>query len=167
MEPITSVSVGPCACPGSPHSEDRVELRPKLGLAEGVRLQAKVVEAKQNGVDAPTLTGMLAESYLLIGVKDWNLVDDKGKPVPVTPETIKAHLLDDFDRAAPVSDAADVLYREVAIGFLVKQAASLSRSTTTNGSTSPMDGGSPKAPKRSKRSSTSTIPMAVIEPTTG
>jgi hypothetical protein len=126
-----------------------------------------VVEAKQNGVDAPTLTGMLAESYLLIGVKDWNLVDDKGKPVPVTPETIKAHLLDDFDRAAPVSDAADVLYREVAIGFLVKQAASLSRSTTTNGSTSPMDGGSPKAPKRSKRSSTSTIPMAVIEPTTG
>jgi hypothetical protein len=167
MEPITSVSVGPCACPGSPHPEDKVQLRPKLGLAEGVRLQAMVVEAKQNGVDAPTLTGMLAESYLLVGVSGWNLVDDKGKPLPVTPEAIKDSLLADFDRAAPVSDAADVLYREVAIGFLVKQAASLSRSTTTNGSTSATGGGSPKARKQSKRSSTSTIPMAVIEPTTG
>lgn len=164
---MDSITVGPCACPGKPHSEDTVDLRPKLGLAEGVRLQAMVVEAKQNGVDAPTLTGMLAEAYLLVGVGGWNLVDDKGKPVPVNPATITEHLLADFERAAPVSDAADVLYREVAIGFLVKQAATLSPTTTTNGSTSPIAGGSPKARRRSKRSSTSTTPMDATEAITG
>jgi len=144
-----------------------VELRPKLGLAEGVRLQAAVVDAKQKGMDAPAVTGLLAESYLLVGVTGWNLLDEQGKAVPVTPDTIQSELLADFERAAPVSDAADALYREVAIGFLVKQAASLSRSTTTNGSTSPTVGGSPKARKRSKPSSTSTSLTGVTATTTG
>jgi hypothetical protein len=167
MEPTTSVNVGSCRCAGEPHPDgDTVELRPKLGLAEGVRLQAAVVDAKQRGLDAPAVTGLLAESYLLVGVTGWNLVDEQGKALPVTPETIQSELLSDFTRAAPVSDAADALYREVAIGFLVKQAASLSRSTTTNGSTSPTGGGLPRAQKRSKRSSTTTTPTADTAPTT-
>jgi hypothetical protein len=166
MEPI-SVSVGSCRCAGEPHPDgDSVELRPKLGLAEGVRLQAAVVDAKQKGIGAPEVTGLLAESYLLVGVSGWNLLNATGQPVPVTPDTIREQLLEDFERAAPVSDKADELYREVAIGFLVRQAASLSPSTTTNGSTSPMGGGSPKARKRSKPSSTSTSQTGVTATTT-
>jgi hypothetical protein len=113
MEPTTSVNVGSCRCAGEPHPDgDTVELRPKLGLAEGVRLQAAVVDAKQRGLDAPAVTGLLAESYLLVGVTGWNLVDEQGKALPVTPETIQSELLSDFTRAAPVSGGRHRFFSE-------------------------------------------------------
>ena len=159
-----AVPVGVCLCPGTPHEDgDFVYLRAKLGLAAGTTLQRLIVEANQNRADNADLTGKLAESYLLLGVASWNLVDDKGHPVPVNPQTITTHLLDDFARAAPVADIADGLYMGPVLAPLVQKALASSSSTTTNGLTSVKPDGRSKRPKRSKPSSTSTTPMVVTE----
>lgn len=160
------VLVGECLCPGTPHEDgDYVYLRAKLGLAAGTTLQRLIVEANQNRADNAELTGKLAEAYLLLGVESWNLVTERGHSIPVIPDTIKAHLLDDFARAAPVADVADDLYMGPVLSPLVKKAVALSSTTTTNGSTSVPPNGRSKRPKRSKPSSTSTIPTAVTDPT--
>lgn len=160
------VPVGECLCPGTPHEDgDSVYLRAKLGLAAGTTLQRLIVEANQNRADNAELTGKLAESYLLLGVSAWTLVDDKGKPIPVNPETIREHLLDDFARSAPVADKADDLYMGPVLAPLVQKALASSSTSTTNGLTSPMPLGRSKRPKRSKPSSTSTSPMVVTETT--
>jgi hypothetical protein len=155
------VPIGACLCPDTPHTDgDEVYLRSKLGLAAGTTLQRRIVEANQERADNAELTGRLAESYLLIGVVGWNLVDAKGKPVPVTPETIKTHLLDDFERSAPVADAADALYMGPVLLPLVKKVAESSTITSINGSTSPASNGSRRSRKRPKRSSTTTTRTA-------
>ena len=150
------VSIGVCLCPGTPHGDgDFVYLRAKLGLAAGTQLQRLIVEANQNRADNAELTGKLAEAYLLLGVVDWNLVNEKGS-VPVTPDTIREHLLDDFARSAPVADAADDLYMGPVLSPLVQKVAELSSTSTTKGSTSARSNGASKRRKRSKPSSTST-----------
>lgn len=155
------VPIGPCACPGTPHTDgDVVELRTRLGLSAGVQLQRLIVEARQNRPDSIELTGKLAESYLLVGVAGWNLVDEAGRPVPVTPDTIQAQLLADFSRSAELADKADELYMGPVLGPLVKRAASLSPTTTTAGSTSARGSGSSRSQRRSKRSSTSSTRTA-------
>jgi hypothetical protein len=162
-----AVPAGPCPCPGTPHAEgDTVHLRQKLGLAAGIMLQRLIVEANQNRADSAELTGQLAEAYLRVGVASWTFVGDHERPIPVTPDTIQALLLDDFERGAPVADAADQLYMVPVLGPLVKRVANSSPSTMTNGSTSPMAGGSSKGRKRSKRSSTSTTQTDATEATT-
>ncbi len=162
------VLVGSCLCEGAPHEGgDFVYLRAKLGLAAGTTLQRLIVEANQNRSDNADLTGKLAESYLLLGVSGWNLVDDKGHPIAVNPETIKTNLLDDFARAAPVADAADGLYMGPVLAPLVQKALASSSTSTTNGSTSPKPSGQPKRPKRSKPSSTSTTQTGVTATISG
>ena len=151
------VLVGECLCPGTPHEDgDSVYLRAKLGLAAGTTLQRLIIEANQNRADNAELTGKLAEAYLLLGVSRWNLVDDKGQPVPVNPDTIRQHLLDDFARSVSVADMADDLYMGPVLSPLVQKALASSSTTTTNGSTSATVAGRSKARKPSKRSSTST-----------
>lgn len=155
------VAIGACLCPDTPHEDgDIVYLRSKLGLESGTAIQRRIVEANQERVDNAELTGRLAVAYLLHGVSGWNLVDAKGKVVPVSPETIKTHLLDDFERSAPVADAADALYMGPVLLPLVKKVAESSKITSINGSTSPGSNGSRRSRKRPKRSSTSTSPTA-------
>jgi hypothetical protein len=155
------VPVGACLCPGTPHQDgDIVYLRAKLGLAGGTTLQRLIVEASQNHSNGSTVgkmfeaevSGTLAEAYLLVGVESWNLLGENGGPIPVTPDTIKSQLLDDFARAAPVADKADDLYVGPVLDPLVQRAAALSSTSMTNGLTSVKPRGPSKARKRSKRS---------------
>jgi hypothetical protein len=162
QSPTVAVPIGPCSCPGTPHEHDSVDLRSKLGLAAGTMLQRLIVEANQSRPDAAELTGQLSEAYLRVGVVGWSFVDEKGKPVPVTPATLREYLLDDFERAIAVADAADDLYKVPVLGPLVLRAANSSPTTTTSESTSPTPrGGTPKRPRRSKPSSTSTTATGV------
>jgi hypothetical protein len=149
-----------------PHEEDIVELRLKLGLAAGTQLQRLIVEANQNRSDNAELTGKLAEAYLLVGVVGWNLVTEAG-PTPVTPETIRTQLLDDFSRSAELADKADSLYMGPVLSPLVRRAATSSRTSSTTASTSAKPAGPSKARKRSKRSSTSTTQTVATATTSG
>lgn len=157
---LIPVCVGACLCPGTPHADgDFVYLRPKLGLAAGIALQKLIVEARQSaGFDSAQLTGVLAEAYLLHGVASWDLVGPEG-PIPVTAETIRYQLLEDFTRAEAAADAADDLYMGPVLAPLVKRALASLPTTPTNGSTSPAPAGGSKRPRRSKPSSTTTTPM--------
>jgi hypothetical protein len=160
------VNIGACQCPGTPHENgDEVHLRKRLGLAAGVQLQRRVVDANANSEDTDVLAGKLAEAYIRVGVVAWNLTDEAGKPVPVNQDTLQTHLLDDFARSIEVADAADGIYMDTVLGPLVKRVAESSRSTTTNGSTSPTANGAHKPQKQSKRSSTSTTQTDATETT--
>jgi hypothetical protein len=169
MQPTSvAVPIGPCQCSGTPHEDgDVVELRERLSLAQGTQVQTVIIMARNAGQAPEIVTGLLAEAYLRVGVMAWNLVDDKGKPLPVTPDTIEERLLSDFSVGTLVSDRADELYAATVVLPLVQAAARPSHTTTTNGSTSARNGGSSKRPTRSKRSSTSTSPMADTATTTG
>lgn len=154
---LIPVCVGACLCPGAPHPDgDFVYLRPTLGLAAGIAIQKLVIDANnaESRMDGADLTGVLAESYLLHGVAEWNLAN--GKAIPVTPDTIREHLLSDFGRAAPVADKADDLYMGAVLAPLLQRARSSSASTSSNGSTPVPPAGTPKPRKRSKQSSTTT-----------
>jgi hypothetical protein len=147
------VLVGACLCPGAPHEDgDYVYLRPKLGLAAGTVIQSLIVKVnRKDSNNVEEIQGVLAESYLIHGVAEWSLVDEKG-PIPVTSETIREHLLSDFERASPVADKADELYMGPVLSPLVKRVAELSATSMTNGSTSVTRTGSAKRRKPSKRS---------------
>lgn len=155
-----------CPCPGTPHPDgDTVELRPRLGLAAGIELQNIIVQANREGRDTNSLTGILVEGYVRLGVCAWTFVDAAGKPVPVSPESIQSLLLDDFTRATPIAEKADELYEAMVVGPLVAAAATSSPSTPTESSTSPTDSGSPKSPTPSQPSSISTTPTEDTETT--
>lgn len=161
------VPIGACQCPGAPHEDgDVVYLRPKLGLRPGVAIQRLLIDSQQSGtLAAADLAGLLAEGYLIHGVVAWSMVNETGKPVPVNEGTIRTVLLDDFERAAPVADAADDQYKGVVILPLVNRARASLKATLTNVSTSPVSNGSAKSPKRPRRSSTSTTQTVGIAAT--
>jgi len=167
QSPTVAVRIGPCACPGAPHEEgDVVNLREKLGLAAGVQLQSSIIAASNSGLSGPAVTGILGEAYLLVGVESWNLVDDKGQAIPVTPQSITDQLLSDFERATVAADKADDLYATRYVVPLVNRVANSSPSTTTGGPTSVIrNGGGTKRHRPSKQSSTTTTEMAVTATT--
>lgn len=171
MSELVEVGIGECQCPETPHLDgDTVWLRPKLGLAAGIVLQEPVADwlrlPKEVRPPQEFMRGELSERYLTLGIAEWNLVDEAG-PIPVNPVSIRANLLDDYERSAVVADRADDLYSDVALGPLRKLESLLSQATSTNGSTSAARKSSPKRRKPSKRSSTSTTPTAVTATTTG
>ena len=161
-----------CPCPGTPHEEDTVGLRPKLGLVGGTIVQGVVVAAKKAAdeaggpLDVAVTTALVSEAYLLQGVAEWSFVDQLGKPVPVTAETIRSILLDDFTLASQVSEKADELYMESVIRPLLVPASTSLPPTPINASTSAPNGNTPKRPRRSRRSSTTTTPTDDTETTT-
>ena len=147
---------------------DTVYLRPRLGLAAGIELQA-VMQAAMQSTERPTagqVQGALVELYLVHGVADWTFNID-GIPIPLTRETLQEHLLNDFTLAEPVADKADELYYEAVLAPLVNRAQTFSRGTSTSAPTSAKKRGSRKPRKPSKRSSTSTTPTAATATTTG
>ena len=101
----TTVSLGPCRCPGTPHDEDSAEVLEELPW----HLLAEV----------GTLNGISAYRRLVLGaLVGWNLVDGDGQPVEITPalvdrlrparlEPIAAAIQVVFDRAnAPLPNAS-------------------------------------------------------------
>lgn len=102
----TTVILSPCRCPKGPHAEDEVYLAKRLPLAVGIA-GAWVVD---NATSVPTVVGQLAEVYLG-GITGWTFVDVRGKPEPVTPESV-ARLLPYEDGGLEVAQAASALYED-------------------------------------------------------
>jgi len=129
-----------CICPGSPHEQDTIYLRPKLGLSGGVALQGLLLrmikEAPDTGIDADLLGGLMSEGYLLNGVVGWTLSDENGQPVPVSPQTISDKLLGDFQVAEPIANVADNLYYEPVLAPLLGRLRDSLQTSPTSASTS-------------------------------
>jgi hypothetical protein len=112
----------------------------------------------QEAAETPEIMAALTETYLLLGIASWSVVDAKGKAVEPNKATIREYLLSRPDTAMTVGDAADALYSDAVLLPLVSRVSNSSPATSTNGSMSRTNGSAPKAPKRSKRSSTTTTP---------
>ena len=162
----------PCICPTSPHDEDTITLadtlafRETLTIRQEIRLAVEVARARAESLSLAEMTAVMAEAYLLHGIVSWSLTDDNGKPLPLSKTNIRDHLMAAYEAAESVGNAADGLYSEKVVLPLLQRESSSSRRTPTRqgSSTSPTStpGSTPR--KRSKRSSTSTSPMAVTGP---
>jgi hypothetical protein len=165
--PVT-VPIGPCECPGSPHDQDEVYLRPRLGYEAGVDAALAMQTAFAEQMDSNRLARRIVPVYIRGGAIGWNLLDADGSPLPFDPEII----LSDWETALLVGDKADDIYSEAVIRPLVRPTSGSSPSTPTTSSTSappnppgsaiPGNGCSQKPRRRSKPSSTSTSRTAGI-----
>lgn len=135
---LIAVEGVPCPCPGRPHPDgDTVSLYPKMGLQDGAYAQGKIIAAMEGRADSDEVTALLMTLYCRKGVAAWSMVDDKGKPLEVTPEAIEQRLLSDFSVGRVVAEKADALYSPALIDPLRIAVGKSLRPTPTNGSTSP------------------------------
>jgi hypothetical protein len=144
-----------CYCPGSPHEADLVYLASDLPMVEGTMARALIVDQMQAGVDTVLLQEKLSNIWVRCVVA-WNLVDESGQPVPVTPDNVK-EALPYAKGGMLVADKADDLYSDDVMRPLVQASQNSSRRGRTGGSTSATR---PSTPKRRPRSSTATTAKA-------
>jgi hypothetical protein len=128
-EPVV-VDIGPCECEGKPHERDQVFLAPVLTMSGGMAAQGAI--GKSEG-DPVILQELLADIWVRHGVTGWNLLDDKGQPIPLTPENVSAAL--PYGKGGRlVSERADELYAEDILAPLVQRLERLSpRGSTPSG----------------------------------
>ena len=126
------VRVRDCACPGQPHGEegDIIFLLPRPSLACGLAAQAALVEAAGNGSFLAQLWQVI---YVRHGAVAWNLLDERGKPVPFDVEAILA----DYALGQPVAERADELYGPAVMAPLVARLQVISDTGPMDASTSP------------------------------
>lgn len=131
-EPV-SVELGACYCPGEPHADgDVVYLAPQLSMPGGMAAQAAINEGIK---DSMVMQERLAAIWTRFGIVGWNLLDERGQPIPVTAENIAAAL--PYGKGGRlVADKADDLYAEDILAPLVQRLESISGTGPTNGSTS-------------------------------
>jgi hypothetical protein len=156
----------PCVCPslstGAPrHQVDIVTLRDKLGFLGGLAVRNTIIVTRQEDPEANLgkILASMSEVYVLEGIESWSIVDQRNKPVEVTPSNIRAFLDEHVDQAWLIADAAQNIYQEQVIDPLVRQGSKRSPLTPMEPSTSATTGSAPKPRKRSKPSSISTTPM--------
>jgi len=162
-----------CLCPPKDEAVrhpdgDTITLRDKLDFfrATAIRKGLSFIESDDDeGGRAYEVLARLTEGYLLFGIERWSLVDEKGKAVPLSHSNIRSRLLENFEAAGKVADAADELYAKAILLPLMAGASTSSPPTPTNGSTSPLTVLPKKSPKPSKRSSTSTTQTGGTEAT--
>lgn len=155
----------PCVC--GRHDGDVVTLRDTLDFRAAVTIRNAALLAKSEDPDLGTadILAILSERYLLAGIEDWTLADDRGRPVPVTPSTIRERILSRPDVAVVLADAADELYGEKVVLPLLVRAATSSQPGPTSASTSATTDGSSESPTPSSPSSTTNIPTDATETT--
>lgn len=155
-EPVVA-PIGTCECPGSPHDQDEVYLKPRLDYDGGVAAsevfsQAIVIAASNGGdLDTNALARLLVPVYIEHGAYDWNLLDADGVPVPFD----AALILADYDTARAVGEVADDTYASRVLAPLVRAVANSSQPTPTTGSTSAKKRSRKPNPKPSSPSSMS------------
>lgn len=160
MDPI---KVG-CLCPpdGARHPDgDTVTLYDPLPFTKAVAMQKAVglmVNDRATGdePEAEEILASLTEGYVLYGIESWSLLDEKGKPLPVTRAAVQERLLTSLDDAMVVADEADALYAGVVMRPLLQRASRSSQATPTDESTSAPTGSQDEPPTPLKRSSTTT-----------
>lgn len=157
IEPVV-VEVGPCECADGPHETDLVYLAPKLTMAGGMAAQGAI--AASDG-DSIRLQELLAEVWVRHGITGWNFLDDKGQPIPLTPENI-ARALPYGKGGRLVAERADDLYAEDILAPLVQRLARLSQPGPTPSGRRPT---SPrKTSTRTRRSPSSTATTGRARP---
>jgi hypothetical protein len=148
-----------CPCPGTPHSDgDTVFLAPKLGFNAGVIADSKLVDILHGSGDVEAVKAALLATYISDGVRAWTFVDADGADVPVSPQTIQAILLSDYELGVVVAEAADPLYSKAVTNPLLRRMSASSPPSPTNGSTSRKRASSAKRRTASAPSLTSITP---------
>jgi hypothetical protein len=155
-----------CLCPPNARGEtrhpdgDTVTLRERLDFRAALTARNTMALLKNEDPDASVadILAALTETYLLVGVTGWTLVDAKNKPVDVSRAAIRELLLSNPDVAMLVGDAADEHYSEAVILPLLARARNSSPPTPIAGSTSATKRSTPKSRKPSSPSSITTIP---------
>jgi hypothetical protein len=71
---VKVVELGPCECPGKPHDTDTVRIRESLSYADYLHLNDAASSGAMEGVWA----------LFNMRVAGWSLVDEKGKPLPLS-----------------------------------------------------------------------------------
>jgi hypothetical protein len=156
----------PCACPIPPDGQarhpdgDTVTLRDKLDWDTAVLLQKSIQVQAIGGTSTQAVMAMMTKFYVRHCIASWTLVDEKGAALEVAQENIADRIESNLEAAFRIGDAADDLYRDTALPLVIRAFGSL-RPTPTDEPTSPKKSGSQKPRKRSKPSSTSTIPTVV------
>lgn len=158
-----------CICPAKGgaqrHAADTVSLADRLDFRTLLTLrQAIGFEMREPETSTASIVAVLIEQYLLHCVTGWSLVDEAGKPVPVSRQAIRVRLLSHQEEAEIVGNAADDIYTDTVTLPLTDRASSSSATTPTPGSTSAPNGHGTRPRKPSKRSSISTTPMVVTGP---
>jgi hypothetical protein len=156
----------PCAprADGSPrHPEgDEVTLRETLDFRSvtAIRHGISLLEREEGNAYTAEILAVLTEGYVLHGIEAWTLVDDHGKPLPVSRQAIRDAVLADVGIASVVGDAADTLYGEKVLLPLLARASRSSQPSPTGRLTSPPTASQTRRPRPSRPSSTSTSPTA-------
>ncbi len=96
----SSVDLGPCRCPGTPHGRDSAEVRVELGDGEvrsALRRGGFRRSDAWNEADSDT-------ECVVVATRSWTLLGEDGEPLPITFE--QADLLDEDTRTPLVAAAA-------------------------------------------------------------
>ncbi len=97
------IDLGPCTC-ATPdvHTNDWVEIFRHAPYQMGLAALESIAQSS-----TPIELGVaLRQVYVVWGVNNWNLIDDKGKSINVTRETIALQLMADWsDRTVAVIEA--------------------------------------------------------------
>lgn len=152
-----------CSCPGTPHEDgDEIYLRPALGLEGGLEAEGALLESvrlfplPENASEAKTdevasqratfIRPRWFATFIRHGAIGWNLVDEKGRPVPFEVEKV----LEDYSLARLAAEEANDLYSNSVLAPFQDPPAKPSLNGRTDGGIHP-----PSQPtrKRSRRSS--------------
>ena len=157
-----------CVCPpkanGEPrHDHDTVTLKERMDFRSSIAIRnALALEAADGGeLDMADILAILTERFVRYGIEAWSIVDDKGKPVPVSQESIGRLILTDIELATDIGDEADERYREAVMLPLIQRGQRFSPSSPTTAPTSAPTTRSNGPRKRSSRSSITSIPTDV------
>ena len=121
-----------CACPGTPHDGkegrddgDTVTFRERLPFAAGVKALRLIFDGETDAANALPV-------YLVEGPEAWNLLDNAGRPVPLTKEALEAlPFADQYE----IGDQGDTLYAGEVVAPLVrrmKKSSATSPTTTSS-----------------------------------
>jgi hypothetical protein len=146
-EPTPRVVETSCFCAGKPHEQDRYVLPARLPPRAGIAAVTALTAAGEHGDAA----GVLIEAILVNGgISEWNLVDDEGKELPLTPDNVAERVT--WDRGAlELSNGVFAQYVQGQLGFFglgtfPKRSAKSSPNGRTAASTSARTRSSPKPP---------------------
>ncbi len=73
-----------CFCAGSPHQRDHFVLPAELPITAGIAAVSALAQAGSGDAAAALINAILVNG----GIKEWNLVDEEGQPLPLNPTNV-------------------------------------------------------------------------------
>ena len=153
-EPIRMVLEGyPCPCPGTPHTEEWVELEPAATVPMAMAAQS-LIEQNQNAdlaTGVATLVGQISPVLMRFGVRRWSFVGDKGGRIGVDATEVERLL--PMPYGLPVAEKCMDLYLGDIMRPLEARRSKLLELGQTGDLTSPTPTPGDTIPKQSEPSS--------------